>query len=159
MKIYDGKKYLELSCRYLTHDGKCFGEAAATTKILEFLDVIKITSLRIYPLEYDAERERIIKDLIKRERKFMSLIRTHHRKYKGQAFYREKRDMRKFLLNKRVMVDAISFRDENPNYFFSRVNEKLFKDILLDDDDSISEDNSPRNNREVIKFKISCPVK
>ena len=58
----------------------------------------------------------------------MSLIGTHHRKYKGQAFYREKRDVRKFYLSGRVMVDAASFRDENPNYFFPRVDEKLSKD-------------------------------
>jgi hypothetical protein len=157
MKIYDGKKYFELSCRYLTYDGKCFGEAAATIKILEFLGVKKITLLGVYPLEYHTERKGIVEDLTKRGSKFMSLIGTHHRKYKGQAFYREKRDVRKFLLNGRVMVDAISFRDENLNYFFPRVDEKLSKDVLLDDD-SISEDSSPRNDREVTKPRISCPV-
>jgi hypothetical protein len=91
----------------------------------------------------------------------MSLIGTHHRKYKGQAFYREKRDVRKFYLSGRVMVDAASFRDENPNYFFPRVDEKLSKDdsgFLLDDDDSIPEDSSPRNDREVTKRKMSCPA-
>lgn len=158
MKIYDGKKYFELSCRYLTHDGKCFGEAAATTKISEFLGVMKITSLGVYPLEYHAERKRIVEELTKRGRKFMSLIETHHREYKGQAFYREKRDVRKFLLSGRVMVDATSFRDENPNYFFPRVDEKLSKDVFLNDDDSISEDSSPRNDREVTKPRMSCPV-
>jgi hypothetical protein len=158
MKIYDSKKYFKLNCRYLTYDKKCFGEAAITTKILEFLGVKKITLLRVYPLEYHTEKKRIVKNLIKRESKFMSFIKTHYRKYKGQAFYKEKKDVRKFFLNGRVMVNAISFRDENPNYFFSRVNEKLFKNILLNDD-SISKNSFPRNDREVIKPRISYSIK
>jgi hypothetical protein len=159
MKIYDSKKYFELNCRYLTHDKKCFRKTTVTTKILEFLDVIKIISLGIYSLKYHAERKGIIKNLIKRESKFISLIKTYYREYKGQAFYREKRDIRKFLLSERVMINATSFRNENLNYFFSRVNKKLSKNVFLDDDNSISENSSSRNDREVTKSKISYPIK
>jgi hypothetical protein len=91
----------------------------------------------------------------------MSFIKIYYRKYKEQAFYKEKKDVRKFFLNGRVMINAASFRNENLTYFFPRVNEKLSKNdsgFLLDDNDSISEDSSPRNDREVTKFKMFCPV-
>jgi hypothetical protein len=162
IKINDDKTYLKLSCRYLTHDEKCFEETATTTKISKFLGVKKITSLKVYPLKYHAERERIVKNLTKRGHKFILFIGTHHRKYKEQAFYNEKRDVRKFLLNKRIMIDVISFKNENLNYFFPRVNEKLSKNnnkFLLNDDDSIFKNSFPKNDWEVIKSKMSYPVK
>jgi hypothetical protein len=56
--------------------------------------------------------------LIKRGRKFISLIRTYYRKYKAQAFYREKKEVKKFPVSGRVMVDAVLFRERNLNYFF-----------------------------------------
>jgi hypothetical protein len=83
VKTYDVKKYFELSCRYLTHDGKCFREAAATIKILEFIGVMKITSLGVYLFKYYLDRQKIVEELTKRERKFMSFNRIRHRKYKG----------------------------------------------------------------------------
>jgi hypothetical protein len=70
--------------------------------------------------------------------------------------------VRKFFLSKRVIINTVSFRNENSTYFFSRVNEKLFKDdsrFFLNDNDSIFKDNSPRNDREMTKPKIFCPVK
>lgn len=54
--IFNGKKYFELSCRYLTHDGKYFGKAIIITIITEFYGVMKITLLRVYPLKYYAEK-------------------------------------------------------------------------------------------------------
>jgi hypothetical protein len=95
MGITDKEITFELSCRYLTHDGKCFGEAKTTAMIAEFQGVMKITSLEVYPLEHHAEKQRITEQLTKRGRKFISLIRTHYRKYKAQAFYREKNEVNK----------------------------------------------------------------
>jgi hypothetical protein len=82
MKIYDSKKYFELSYRYLTYDKKYFGETAVTIKILEFLGVKKIILLGIYSFKYHVEKKGIIKNLIKRGHKFILLIRTYYRKYK-----------------------------------------------------------------------------
>jgi hypothetical protein len=61
MKVYNGKKYFELSRRYFTYDDKYFKEAITTIIITEFYGVIKITLLKIYPLKYYAEKERVIK--------------------------------------------------------------------------------------------------
>jgi hypothetical protein len=54
--IFNSKKHFELSCRYLTHDGKYFREAITTTIITEFHGVIKITLLGVYPLKYHVEK-------------------------------------------------------------------------------------------------------
>ena len=148
MKAFHGKKHFELSCRYLTHDGKCFGEATTTTIITEFHGVMKITSLGVYPLEHHLEKQRITDQLTKRGRKFISLTGTHYRQYKAQAFYREKKDVKKFPVSGRVMVDAVSFRERNPNYFFPQVDERSFHDDLLED--------GLKNDREVTKQRTSC---
>ena len=57
----NGKKHFELSCRYLTYDGKCFGKATTTTRITEFHGVVKIILLGVYPLEYNAEKKSVTK--------------------------------------------------------------------------------------------------
>jgi hypothetical protein len=116
--------------------------------IAEFHGVMKITSLGVYPLEHHAEKQRIIEQLTKRGRKFISLIGTHYRKYKAQAFYREKKEVKKFPVSGRVMVDAVSFRERNPNYFFPQVDERSLQDDLLLEDDF-------KNDREVTKQRTS----
>ena len=91
VKKSNGKMCFQLSCHYLTYDGICFGEAPVTAEIQEFQGVMKITSLGVYPLEYHAEKQKVVEELTKRGRKFMSLNGTHYRKYEGQAFYRKKK--------------------------------------------------------------------
>ncbi len=148
VKVYDHKTYFELSCRYLTHDGKCFGEAIITTMIAEFHGVMKITLLGVYPLEYHADKESVTKQLTKRGRKFISLNGTFYRMYEGLAFFKEKKETKKFTVSGRVMVDAVSFRERNPNYFFPQVDERSPEDDLFSEDDS-------RNDREVTKKRAS----
>jgi hypothetical protein len=152
-KTFNGKTCFELSCHYLTNDGKCFGEALVTVEIQKFQGVMKIPSLGVYPLEYHADKQKVIEKLTKRGQKFMSLSGTHYRKYEGQAFYKEKKEVRKFAVSGRVMIDAASFRENNPNYFFPSIDEKL----LEDDDDSNSEDTPSGNDRVVTKGKAGCP--
>jgi hypothetical protein len=66
----------------------------------------------------------------------MSFSGTHYRKYEGQAFYKKKKEVRKFTMSGRVIIDSTLFRENNPNYFFLSIDEKL----LEDNDDSNSED-------------------
>jgi hypothetical protein len=148
MKANNNKNYFELNYRYLTHDGKCFREAMTITLIKEFHGVIKITLLGVYPLKYYADKESIIKKLTERGRKFISLNRTSYRIYEGLVLFRKKKEIKKFPVSSRVIVDAISFRERNPNYFFPQVDERS-----LEDDLSL-EDNS-RNDREVTKKRTS----
>jgi hypothetical protein len=66
----------------------------------------------------------------------MSLSGTHYCKYEGQVFYKEKKEVRKFAVSGRVMINAALFRENNLNYFFPSIDEKP----LEDNDDSNSED-------------------
>jgi hypothetical protein len=158
VKKSNGKTCFQLSCHYLTYDGICFGEAPVTAEIQEFQGVTKITSLGVYPLEYHAEKQKVVEELTKRGRKFLSLNGTHYRKYEGQAFYRKKKEVRKFAVRGRVMIDAVSFREKNPNYFFPSIDEKPFEDDpdSSQDDDSNSEGRSSGNDRVVTKRKAFC---
>ena len=49
--ISQGQKYFKLSCRYLTHDGKLFGEVATSLRISEFRecfqDIMFLTTNRV----------------------------------------------------------------------------------------------------------------
>lgn len=148
VKVRNHETYFELSCRYLTHDGKRFGEAPITTMIAEFHGVMKITLLGVYPLEYHADKESVTEQLTKRGRKFISLNGTFYRMYEGLAFFKEKKEIKKFTVSGRVMVDAVSFRERNPNYFFPQVDERSPEDDLFSEDDS-------RNDREVTKKRAS----
>jgi hypothetical protein len=51
--------------------------------------------------------------------------------YEGLGFFREKKGIKKFPVSGRVMVDAVSFRERNLNYFFPQVDEKLLEDDLF----------------------------
>jgi hypothetical protein len=42
------------------------------------------------------------------------------------SLYIEKKEVKKFPVNGRVIVDAVLFREKNLNYFFLRVDENLF---------------------------------
>jgi len=161
-KTFDNRKWFEMNCRYLTHDGKSFGEATAATRISEFYGVIKITSLGVYPLKYHAEKDKIAEQLTERGRKFLSLMGMHCRTYRGMASYQEKKDkVRKFHVKGRVIIDAVSFREKNPNYFFQNVNQNSSQDNFsgfgfpLDDYDSSSDDSSCGIDGEVIKRRAS----
>lgn len=95
VKIIEHKKEFERSCRYLTDDGKSFGEAALTTRISEFHGVMKITSLGLYPLQYHATKQKMIEELTERGRKYISLFGSHCQIYEGMAYYKEKREVKK----------------------------------------------------------------
>jgi uncharacterized iron-regulated protein len=90
VKTINCKRGSEISCRYLTYDGKCFGEAITTTWISEFHGVMKATSLEVYPLQYRVMKQRIVEELIERGRKFVSLIGTRCHTYKGMGYIEKK---------------------------------------------------------------------
>jgi hypothetical protein len=160
MKIINNEKIFELTYRYFTNDGKTLGETIVTTSIREFQNLMKITSLSVYPLEYHATKNKIVSELIKRGRKFISLNEIQYRTYKGMAFYKIKKEIKKFPMDNRVMVDAISFKEKNPDYFFPTVNKRPSEDINLNINlynppihFPDSKDGSSRNNGKITKPK------
>jgi hypothetical protein len=58
----------------------------------------------------------------------MSFNRTYYRKYEGQAFYKKKKEIRKFAIRGRVIINTTLFREKNLNYFFLSIDEKSFED-------------------------------
>ncbi|KAL6241869.1 hypothetical protein RBB50_011114 [Rhinocladiella similis] len=152
-----GQKYFHMVCRYITHDGNSVGEATLKTKISEFHGVTKISSLGVYPLEYHPEKQEVVKQLTARGKKFLSLIDVHFRKYEGHGFYINKNEVTKFPVGGRVIVDAATFRERNPNYFFPRLDDKSTEggsiwDLSL----HATSENESSPSGEVTKEKIPC---
>ncbi|OCK98038.1 uncharacterized protein K441DRAFT_545760, partial [Cenococcum geophilum 1.58] len=82
-----GEKSFELNCYYFGYNRKAFSEVKTTLSIPEFRLTIKITSLKVFPLERYKRQAEIKQDLISNGRKFMSLRGINYRKYKGIAFF------------------------------------------------------------------------
>jgi hypothetical protein len=63
--------------------------------------------------------------------------------------------MKKFDINNRIIINIVSFKKKNLNYFFLYLDEKLFENnIEFSLSDNLnSENNSSGNNRKIIKRK------
>ncbi|OCK73251.1 hypothetical protein K432DRAFT_313292, partial [Lepidopterella palustris CBS 459.81] len=131
-----GEKYFELDCHYLDYDGNVFGEVTTTLAIPEFRSKRKIISLNVFPLEYHKTQADVRRDLIRNGRKFMSLQGINHCEYEGLAYFRTKDGPLKFSTKGRIMVDAIAFKDANPNYGKPRVEETPKRGFYLIDLDA-----------------------
>ena len=116
-------KYLNMECRYLHNDSKRFGEATIDLDISEFSWVQKINNLSAFPLRFHKDEEAVRSQLIECGRKFVSLQGLHHRHYHGEAFYMRKGVPIKLHVSSRVMVDAVSLKEANPNYSIPKIQE------------------------------------
>jgi hypothetical protein len=119
----EGDEYFRVEGWYLDFDGKTFGEAVTAAGIWTFQGSQPIHSLRCFPLKYHPNAEEEKRELANRGRKCISLIGTHHRQYKGKAFYIEKGKPAKLSVDGRIIVDPVLFREYNPNYTKPSVDE------------------------------------
>lgn len=117
--LLEGKSF-SMDCRYLNHDGKSFGEATIKLNIGNFHGVQKIRDLEVFPLRFHAEEKTLRNELFSCGRKFFSLLGVRHQYYRGKAFYVRKDNPMKVHVQSRVIVDAISFKEANPNYRTSK---------------------------------------
>jgi hypothetical protein len=154
MKTITNVKVFQLNCRYFTDDGKTLGLARATTQVPEFEGVMKITSLGVYPLEHHATKDEMIQELIERGRKFIALSGTHCRRCKDMAFYRVKEEVKKFPVDGRVMVDAVLFREKNPDYSFPAVKGKSSGDGPIDISSCLDDDAYPPLSHFAYPFEV-----
>jgi hypothetical protein len=115
-----GEFYL-VEGRYLEYDGKAFGLGDLDISIDHFKGPKKITSLSTYPLQYYKDSEALRTQLIERGKKFVALAGMNFKVMKGLAFMKKKKQVLKFNINGRVMVDPKTFRRENANYQVSTV--------------------------------------
>jgi len=111
-----GEKSFKLNCHYFGYNRKAFSEIKTTLSILEFRLTIKITSLKVVPLERYKRQAEIKQDFINNGRKFVSLRGINHYKYKGIAFFWTKDSPLRFSISGRIIVDVIAFYYQNPNY-------------------------------------------
>lgn len=70
----------------LTGAGAHFGRAEHSVGLPYFEGTIKIHELRIYPLQYHPQSEKVKEILVARGRKWASLSGIHHMQYKGTGF-------------------------------------------------------------------------
>ncbi|OCK90117.1 uncharacterized protein K441DRAFT_580995, partial [Cenococcum geophilum 1.58] len=103
------KKSFELNYYYFGYNRKAFSEVKTTLFIPEFRLTIKITSLKVFPLERYKRQAEIKQDLISNGWKFVSLRGINHRKYKGIAFFWTKDSPLRFSISGRIIADAIAF--------------------------------------------------
>lgn len=119
--------------KYFEYDGKQFGFGSMLEEINDFRGARKITSLPVYPLQYQKNEEEMRKQLIERGKKFVSLSGVHYKSHQGMAFYKKKKAVVKVNINGRIMVDSNIHRRINPNYPISLVRPKDH-DVMSDDD-------------------------
>jgi hypothetical protein len=58
----------------------------------------------------------------------MSFNETYYRQCEGQVFYKKKKEIKKFAMRNRIIINATLFREKNLNYFFLNIDEKPLKD-------------------------------
>ncbi|KFY48964.1 hypothetical protein V495_00869 [Pseudogymnoascus sp. VKM F-4514 (FW-929)] len=113
----NGVEYFHIKGKYLEFDGKMLGKVPIETAILGFRGSRNINSLEAFPLQYHESEKSIRETLVESGRKFcFSLIGTQHRQYRGRAFQMKKKKPVEIFINSRIMVDAASFQEINPNY-------------------------------------------
>lgn len=116
-KDMSGMKYMHLKTRYLGSDGKVLGEVTTSNSIPIFRGEMPIESLTAYPLQYHTEKDDIREQLEECGHKYVSLLSTYHRKYKGKAFdYDEKGNIVALYMQGNIIVDFDCFHENIPNY-------------------------------------------
>ena len=122
-KTAQGQQYFHLECRYLDFNGRIFGEATTHLGIARFHGVRRIDSLESFPLAYHPSAMEMTIKLVACGRKFRSLLGTHHRQYKGVAFYMHRGNAIQMPVVSRIMVDPGIFRELHPGYSRPRIYE------------------------------------
>lgn len=120
--VDDDNEYFYIEGRYLNFNDKLFGEALTALGISKFRGARPINSLEAFPLQYHQCVDEK-KELVNRDRKFISLMGIHHRQYQGNAFFMDRGSPVTISVNGRIVIDAAFFRELNPNYTRPRIDE------------------------------------
>ncbi|KAK6353479.1 hypothetical protein TWF696_005442 [Orbilia brochopaga] len=100
---------------FIDYDGSKFGELDAEVDIFGFTGSKKIQELSVIPLHRVATKDAIVKRLVERGTKFVSLQGCHCKKYNGVAVEMTMFGPSKVPVNGRVMIDASTHAAFNPN--------------------------------------------
>lgn len=80
------------------------GRVQATLNIFPVDGVVRIDSLDVYPLKYHQDPEGLKETILKRGRKWVSLIGVHHKQYDGIAAFRVKDKLVKQHVSRRSHI-------------------------------------------------------
>lgn len=81
----NGEKYWNLVLEKIDCNGTDFGRVTLYFTVSEYEGHKAIKELKVFPLEFHEERQRIREELISRGRKFVSLFGVHYRMYTASA--------------------------------------------------------------------------
>ncbi|OJD20102.1 hypothetical protein ACJ73_08565 [Blastomyces percursus] len=142
--------HFEIECRSLDYDGKIFGEVTTVLQIPKFRSARKISDLGAFPLKFHNRNAKIEAELSERGRKFKGLMDVAYCEYEGLAHLKTKKGPFKFHVTGRMMVDALAFKEKNPNYGFSRVKEESTGGFIIFSDNGYEKEKDqktvkPRN--------------
>ena len=76
----------EISCEYVDWDGKRFGHREKDLVIQEFGGTRRISSLSAYPIRFHPRKEKLMKQLLERGKKFETYTDAKHVTYDGHAW-------------------------------------------------------------------------
>jgi hypothetical protein len=133
-------KYWEFNCDIIADDGVKFGIAKEPLKIRidEFDGTCKIQDLRLFPLKFHPEREKIRMEAINRGRIYSELNKPKLVQMSGAAMGETRvgweMELCIFTTYGRAMIDAAAFRDDSPNCtFLPSVHRTLEREGLTED--------------------------
>ncbi|KAF3484267.1 uncharacterized protein GIQ15_03591 [Arthroderma uncinatum] len=109
--------------RYFVYDS-VFGEVTTMIQVPKFRSARRISDLGVFPLDYHRQKAEIEAELAERGRKFKSLKGVTYNEYEGFAYLKILKGLFKFHVTGRIMVDALAFKEKNPNYRFLWVKEE-----------------------------------
>jgi hypothetical protein len=99
------------------YDNSSLGYSTIYRWIRQFHGTKPITQLEAFPLEYHPERSASRAQFVETGRSFISLMGINHRQYSGFAVHLGVKDeVEKTHVNSRIIVDATSFRENNPKF-------------------------------------------
>ncbi|OJD16913.1 hypothetical protein AJ78_02950 [Emergomyces pasteurianus Ep9510] len=142
--------HFEIECRSLDYDGKVFGEMTTMLQIPKFQSARKISNLETFPLKFHNHRDKIEAELSERGRKFKGFMGVAYCEYEGLAHLKTNKGPFKFHVTGWMMVDALAFKEKNPNYGFSRVKEESTGGFIIFSDNGYEKEKDqktvkPRN--------------
>jgi hypothetical protein len=113
----DGANYWRLECQYIEYDGKSLGYSTLYRRINQFHGAKPITQLAAYPLELHPRRDDVRAQFIEMGEKFVDHIGIQHVQYNGLAIHLDHNEKLETVhIKSRVIVDSVSFRENNPKF-------------------------------------------
>ncbi|KAF9456240.1 hypothetical protein BDZ94DRAFT_1350405 [Collybia nuda] len=118
----DGKPVYQLLCESVDvidrGASQTVGKVQTIILLKYFKGTIDIQSLDAYPMRYHPDEKKLRETLLRRGKKWVSLIGVHHKQYDGVAALKLEDKLVKHNVKGRIMVDRATFRRLNANYQF-----------------------------------------